>query len=87
MLKALFVLEIFRIFSWVFDCVQKQFNKNAQVNFKIYEVIDWIINNCNKHIAQHLKEVKATKQWNLVSQSSIFMSSSIFYLKQSFLIK
>ena len=81
MLKALFVLEILRIFSWVFDCVQEQFNKNAQVNFKIYEVIDWIINNCNKHISQHLKEVKATKQWNLVSQSSIFMSSSIFYLK------
>ena len=25
------------------------------VNFKIYDVTDWIINNCNTHIAKYLK--------------------------------
>ena len=33
----------------------KQFNKKAKVNFKIYDVTNWITNNYNTHIAQYLK--------------------------------
>ena len=35
MLKALFVLEIFRFLSRIFDCVEKRLDKKAKVNFKI----------------------------------------------------
>ena len=39
-LKALFVLEVFTFFSWLFGCVEKQFDKKAMVNFKMYDVTD-----------------------------------------------
>ena len=33
--------------SSLFGCVEKRFDKKAQINFKIYVVTDWIVNNYN----------------------------------------
>ena len=62
MLKALFVLEIFKFLSWVFGYVEKQLDKKVKAYSKIYDVTDW-----SRHIAQYLNKVKTIKQWNLVS--------------------
>ena len=37
MLKVIFVLEILSFLSWRFGYVEKQLDKKAMVNFKIYE--------------------------------------------------
>ena len=52
MLKALFVLEILTF--WFFGFIEKRLDKKAMVNFKIYDVTDWTINNYCTHIAQYL---------------------------------
>ena len=62
MLKALFVLEIFKFLSWVFGYVEKQLDKKVKAYSKIYDVTDW-----SRHIAQYLNKVKTIKQWNFVS--------------------
>ena len=56
MLKALFVLEIFKFFFWCFGYVEKRLHKKAKVNFKIYDVTDWTTNNYNTDIVQYLKK-------------------------------
>ena len=48
MLKAFLVLEIF----WPFGYVEKQLDKKAAVNFKIYNLTDWATDNYNTHITQ-----------------------------------
>ena len=65
-LKALFVLEIFKFLSWRFGHVRKQLDQKAQVNLKIHDVTGWTANDYNTHIAQYLK--KWTRQWNMVSK-------------------
>ena len=40
MLKALFVLKIFKFLSWLFAGVGKQFIKKTKVTFKLYDVTD-----------------------------------------------
>ena len=54
MLNAFFVLEIFKLFPWLFGYAGERFDKKAKVNFKIYDVTDWITNNYDRHIAQYL---------------------------------
>ena len=56
MLKALFVLKVFKFLSWHFGYVGKQRDKKAKVNFKTYDVTDWETNNYNKNIVQYLKK-------------------------------
>ena len=56
MLKALFVFEIFAFLSWSFGYVEKRLDKEAKVNFKIYDVTAWTTNNCNTLIDQYLKK-------------------------------
>ena len=56
MLKALFVFEIFTFLSKVFDYIEKHLDEKYVVNFKIYDVTDWTINNYITHIAQYLKK-------------------------------
>ena len=53
MLIAIFVLEIFPFLPWLFG--YNRHDEKAKVNFKIYDVTDWTINNSNKHISQYLK--------------------------------
>ena len=45
LLKALFVIEILQILSWLFGYVEKRRDNKAKVNFKIYDVTDWTTNN------------------------------------------
>ena len=54
--KALFILTIFTFLSWVFGYVEKRFDNKAMVNFKIYDIADWITNDYNTHIDQYLKK-------------------------------
>ena len=55
LLKALFALEV-SILLWIFGYVQKQLDRLAKVNFKIYGVANWIRNNNNMHIVRYLKK-------------------------------
>ena len=55
MLKALFILDIFKFLSKLFCFVEKQLDKKAMVNFKIYNVKDWRRTNYNIYTTQHLK--------------------------------
>ena len=64
MLETFFVLEIFPFLSWCFGYVEKQLYKKA-CDFMTSQPGQK--NNHNTHIAQYLKKVKETRQWNLVS--------------------
>ena len=55
-LKALFVLKIFKFLSWLFGHVAKRLDKKDKVNFKFYDVTAWLTNNGNKHIAQYFEK-------------------------------
>ena len=55
-LKALSVLKIFKFVSWLSDHVEKRLDQKDKVNFRIYEVISWLINNCNTHVVRYLKK-------------------------------
>ena len=41
-IKALFVLKIFKFLSWLFDHVSKQLGYGHKVNFKFYDVTAWL---------------------------------------------
>ena len=53
--KALFVLKIFKFWSRLFGQVVKQLDKKDRVNFKSYDVTDWLTSNRNTHIAQYFQ--------------------------------
>ena len=57
-LKALFVLEIFNLMSLLFSHVENRLDKKVKVNFKIYYVIYWTVNNYNTYIVQYLKKLR-----------------------------
>ena len=57
MFKALSALEIFEFLSRRFLYVGKRLDKKVMVNFKIYDVTDWITDNYNAHIIQYLKNL------------------------------
>ena len=57
MFKALSALEIFKFLSRRFAYVGKRLDKKVMVNFKIYDVTDWITDNYNAHIIQYLKNL------------------------------
>ena len=51
MLKALLVLQIFPFLSWFFRHVSKRLDKKDKIDFKMYDVTHWAVNNCNIRIA------------------------------------
>ena len=55
-LKAVFVLKIFKILLCCFGHIKKWLDWKDKVNFKIYYITAWLTNNCNTHIAQYLKK-------------------------------
>ena len=61
--KALFVLKIFKFLFWLFGHVSKRLDLKDKVNFKFYDVLAWLTNNYNKHIAPISLEVKTIRQW------------------------
>ena len=54
-LKALLVLKIFKLLSWIFGHVEKRLDEKDKVNFKTYNITTWLISNCNTHIDQYLQ--------------------------------
>ena len=56
--KALFVLKIFKFFSWLFGHVLKWLDKKDTVNFKFYDITVWLTNNYHTHIAQYLEKLR-----------------------------
>ena len=54
MLLALFVLQIFTFLSRPFGYDLKRLDKKALGHFKIYDVMDWTVNNYSTHTAQYL---------------------------------
>ena len=60
MLKALFIFELFTFLSWYFGYLVKRRDKKAMVNFKSYDVLQYMY-------CPISPEVKATRQRNLVS--------------------
>ena len=49
--RALFVLKIFELLSWLFGHVTKQLDSRDNVSLKFYDVRDWLANNCNTNVA------------------------------------
>ena len=56
MLRAPFVLEIFKFLSGLSDYVETGLDRKAKVNFKICDNIDCITNNFNTYTVQYLKK-------------------------------
>ena len=56
MFKALLIPQIFTLLSWLFGHVEKQLDKKAMVNFKIYDITDQTKFNYNTYTAQYLKK-------------------------------
>ena len=54
--KRSFFFNIFTFLYWLFGYLEKRLDKEALINFKIYDVSDWTKNNYNTNITQHLKE-------------------------------
>ena len=53
-LKALFILNVFSFLPLLFAHVEQRFDE--KINFKIYDVINWITDNYNIHIGQYLRK-------------------------------
>ena len=53
-LKAPFVLKIFKFLSWIFGQVEKWLDQKYKINFEIFDVTTWATNSCNANIAQYL---------------------------------
>ena len=53
-LKAFFVLKIFKFLSWLSGHVEKKAWLESKVNFKIRDVTTRLTNNYNINIAQYL---------------------------------
>ena len=64
--SALFVLKIFKFLSRLLGHVEKTARLENKVSFKIHDVATWLTNNCHTHCSIP-QEVKATRQWNMVS--------------------
>ena len=55
-LKALFIFEIFQFMFWIFGHVGKRLDKKAKVNFNIYDVTNWVTNNCNTYTVRYFSK-------------------------------
>ena len=66
--KALFLLKIFKLLSWLFGQVAKQLYRKDKVYFKFYDVTAWLTNSLNWYrYCPIFRKVKAIRQWNFVS--------------------
>ena len=50
-LKAFFVLKMFKFMCSLFVHAEKQLDLKGKVDFKIYNITAWLANNYNTHIA------------------------------------
>ena len=70
-LKALFILKIFKFLSWLFGHDEKRLDKKDKINFKIYDITTYISRNKINEIMKfgQLMEYNITNI--LVEKSSI----------------
>ena len=61
-LKALFVLKIFKFCPESFAHVRKRLDKKVKINFKTYDFTNCEKNDCNPHITQYFKSQQAIRQ-------------------------
>ena len=54
--KRLLFLRYLYFWTDFFGNVGKRLEKEAKIDFKIYDVKDWETNNCNTHFAKYLKK-------------------------------
>ena len=53
-LKALFILKIFKLLSWLFGHAEKSLDYKDKANFEIHGVMAWLTKNWNRRITQYL---------------------------------
>ena len=53
-LKAIFVLKVFKYLSRLFGHAEIRLSEKANVNYKIYDLTNWITSTYKAHIAQYL---------------------------------
>ena len=51
--KALFILRILKFLFWLSGHVSKRLDEKDKVNLKFYDLIAWLANNFNTHIAHY----------------------------------
>ena len=54
--KLFSFLRYLKFFPDFFCYIEKQLDRKAKVNFKIYGITNWKTKNYNKHIARYLKK-------------------------------
>ena len=86
MLKALFVLEIFKFLWWLFGYGKKRLNRETMVNFKIYDVTDWATNCYNTHITAAAYKILFQKFQSFSTMKIYFFLDLFLFLKNSYLI-
>ena len=55
-LKAPFVYEILTFLFQLFGHVGKRLDDKANLDFKLYDVTNWMTINCNTYVARYLKK-------------------------------
>ena len=69
-MKARFFLKILKVLSWLFGHAEKRFDEKNKVNFKIYDVTNWLTINCNTYIHQ--------MYWNDAQTTCLYLVKNIF---------
>ena len=55
-LKVFFAVKIFTFLTWLFGYVEKRFDQKDKANVKVFDVTNWLTNNCNTDITQYFKK-------------------------------
>ena len=82
MLKAYFVLEIFKFFSQLFGYMKTWLDEKAKVNFKIYDVTGCTTNNHNTYIAKYLRNERQSSNEIWLKLSKYFFSETMQKMRQ-----
>ena len=82
MLKAYFVLEIFKFFSRLFGYTKTWLDEKAKVNFKMYDVTGWTTNNYNTLIAKYLRKERQSSNEIWLKLSKYFFSETMRKMRQ-----
>ena len=84
-LKALFIINIFNFFD-IFGPIGKWLHKRSNVDFKVYDAINWESSNCKTHIKHLIKH-----NWNSLAPAHFvcdffteYTSPSLLTVKVSF---
>ena len=90
-LNAFFVLEMFTFLSWLFAYVETRLDKEAMVNFKIYNVTCWTANKANhaikfgqliKYCVRNIFLQKSCSKWGRETSSILlFVFLKKFYIR------